>query len=124
MMDILGYLFVGICMIPIFRMRKKISFFFCPHEIVNDNKKSVYFMIYCFLPSFIITGIIISNVREWIVHIESIKEYENMVLIPGLGLLLILLAITARMAEAIVYFTNSRYSEWKDMEKERLKSDS
>ncbi|RKD89878.1 hypothetical protein [Mangrovibacterium diazotrophicum] len=113
-MEILGYLFVAICLIPIYRMRKTITFFFCPDEIISYRKKSIYFGLFSFLPSFFVSGLLISQIREYISNIESIKEYENIFLIIGLGLLFLLLAITGRIAETIVYFTNSEYSEWKD----------
>ncbi|TLX72398.1 hypothetical protein E9993_17840 [Labilibacter sediminis] len=113
-MDILVFLLMGICIIPIYLGRKRIGFYFCPEEVMGFRKKNHYLAVYSILPALLIVAFAVSYLRELILSIESISKYENYSLVVGLMLFFILLYAFGLMTEIIVYHSNERYKKWKD----------
>ncbi len=81
MNDILGYIFIIICMIPAFLFRKKISFLFCPEEVMGTHTKHKMFGAYCILPSVLIVAYSTARIRFFLEHDEYLKKVENYVLV-------------------------------------------
>ncbi len=114
MNDILGYIFILICMIPAFLFRKKISFLFCPKEVMGMHTKHKIFGAYCILPSVIIVAYSAARIRFFIEKDDYLRQFENYVLVYAIVTLFILLYVFGIITDWFVYHSNKRYKDWRD----------
>jgi Na+-driven multidrug efflux pump len=113
-LHLLEIIFFGICLIPAYLFRKRISYLFCPDSILGYYVKHRIFVLFNLFPSLFIAGIIIMNLREFFQAIEDLRQYENFSIIMGLISLLMLLYFFGLITDKVLYYTKNSYKNWRD----------
>ncbi len=117
MNEIISYIIVLICMIPLFLFRKKVSFLFCPNEVMGRYTKNKYFGIYSLMPSFVIVAYLSAQLRLLMESNVQLKVYSNYVLVVAAILLFGLLFLFGVITDWFLYHSNKRYKDWIDINK-------
>ncbi|MCW3788138.1 hypothetical protein [Plebeiibacterium sediminum] len=116
MNDIIAYIVVVVCMVPLYLFRKKISFLFCPNDVIGKYIKRKYFAFYSLIPSFVIVAYVTARLRLLVEQSELLHSYENYVLIIALILLFSLLYLFGVVTDWFLYHSNDRYKNWRNNE--------
>ncbi len=114
MNEIIGYIVVVVCLVPVYVFRRKISFLFCPNDVIGRYTKNKYFGFYSLLPSLVIVAYVSSRLRLVFEQNELLKDYANYVLVIAVILMFGLLYLFGVITDWFLYHSNDRYKKWRD----------
>jgi hypothetical protein len=107
--------------LPAFIFKRKITYLFSPDSVLGEHIKHRIFVLSNLFPSIFGSGYLIANLREFIKYNKRISQYENLSIVIGLIVFLLLLYITGIITEKIIYSSNDSYKDWKNQQSTSVK---